>query len=181
MSSLVITVKMEPDQVDLQDRLMLDSNKGDEQALLLADLFKRFASGQASASFDVQSSDDDPVAASGTLTLASAAAGHTAVIGGVTFTGSSSPSGAVQFEIDGDDTADAAALVAKINAHSTLSDVVVASSALGVVTVTCKQKGVFGNFIALAGTGNISASGAALEDGAGGSDDTASSYEVGLS
>jgi phage tail sheath gpL-like len=120
------------------------------------------------------------VAASATITLASCAT-DTVTIGGITFTGSATPSGDVQFETDGDDTADAAALAAKINAHPTLSAVVGASSNLGVVTVTAKVKGVVGNFITLSETGStITVSGSALAGGTGGPSGSATTYSFGL-
>jgi hypothetical protein len=73
---------------------------------------------------------------SATVTLASVTAGQTVTIGGVTFTAITGTSTSlVQFDVSGDDTADAAALVAKANAHPYLREQLVASSALGVVTL----------------------------------------------
>lgn len=73
---------------------------------------------------------------SGTVTLASVTAGQTVTIGGVTFTAITGTSTSLtQFDVSGNDTADAAALVAKINAHPFLREQVVASNASGVVTV----------------------------------------------
>jgi phage tail sheath gpL-like len=134
-----------------------------------SNLLKGLASGTVDGSVDVHYSATDGVAASGTITLVSCAT-DTVTIGGITFTGSGSPTGDLQFETDGDDTADAAALCAKINAHPTLSKVVVATSAVNVVTVTCVVKGVVGNFITLAETGTtITISAGALAGGTGGS------------
>ena len=139
-------------------------------------LLKGLASGSVNGKVDVHYNATDGVAASATITLASCAT-DTVTIGGVTFTGSGSPSGDEQFETDGTDTADAAALAAKINAHPTLSKAVVATSAVGVVTVSCVVKGVVGNFITLSETGStITVSAAALAGGTGGSSGSPTSY-----
>lgn len=66
-------------------------------------------------------------AASGTLTLASSIADDTFVIGNITFTGKASPSGAVQYLVGASDDATRDNIIAKVNAHSSLSGVVVAS------------------------------------------------------
>ena len=180
MSSLVLTLKSELTQAHLQQRFQLETGRPKEQVAALQDLLNRLAGGLESGSLDVQTGSADPVAASGTITLASCAT-DTVTIGGVTFTGSGSPTGDEQFETDGDDTADAAALAAKINAHPTLSQVVSATSALGVVTVTARVKGVVGNFITLSETGStITVSAAALAGGTGGVTEAAVSYSLGL-
>jgi phage tail sheath gpL-like len=141
-----------------------------------ANLLKGLASGTVEGTVDVHYNATNGVAASGTITLVSCAT-DTVTIGGVTFTGSGSPSGDVQFETDGNDAADAAALAAKINAHPTLSKVVVATVASNVVTVTCVVKGVVGNFITLAETGTtITISAGALAGGTGGSNGSPASY-----
>jgi len=159
----------------------LVTNKGGKsQVRMLRDYLNAVLSGAKNANLDVFSSASAPVAASGTATLVSCAT-DTITIGGITFTGSGSPTGDNQFETDGNDAADAAALTAKINAHPTLSKVVVASALSNVVTITCLQKGVVGNFITLAETGStITLSGAALAGGTGGAEGAAQNYSVGL-
>ena len=179
-SSMVITVKSEKTQAQLQDLYKIDSNKYKEAARLLSGYFKDIASGITRGVVDVQTGSAYPVAASETLTLAGVAADETAVIGGVTFTAKASPSGENEFDQSGDDTADALSLATKIAAHSTLGKIVTASSAVGVVTVSCLLKGVVGNFITLVGDTNITAGAAALASGTGGSEDTASSFSLGL-
>lgn len=73
----------------------------------------------------------------GTITLASVAAGEYVEVDGIRFTASAAatPSGPTEFSIAGNDTADAAALVTKINAHPTLAQRLFATSAAGVVTL----------------------------------------------
>lgn len=173
MSSLVLTIKTA--RADVAD-FAQDSSCDVEGLQGLRNLLDAAASSHEPLECDVQHDSSNPVAASGTITLASCAT-DTVTIGGVTFTGSSTPTGDEQFETDGTDTADAAALAAKINAHPTLSKVVSATSALGVVTVTCLVKGVVGNFITLSETGStITVSGAALTGGTGGATSAAKTY-----
>lgn len=174
MASLVLTIKGSG-----VAGLKQDSSCGHIAIHDIVNHLQALASGNEKGSVYAQSGSANPVAASGTITLASCAT-DTVTIGGITFTGSSTPSGDVQFETDGDDTADAAALAAKINAHPTLSQIVSATSALGVVTVTARQRGVIGNFITLAETGTtITISGSALAGGTGGATNAASTYAFG--
>lgn len=90
------------------------------------------------------------VAASGTVTCASALAADTVTVSGVVLTAVSGAPGANQFDISGSNTAAAVSLAAAMNANATISGLVTATSALGVVTVTAKVKGVVGNAITLA-------------------------------
>lgn len=151
---------------DVSDFRRADDDAGNGRRLI--SLIKGLASGAIQGTIDVSGSTTAPAAATGTLTLSGALATETAVIGGVTFTASASPSGEAEFDISGDDTADAASLAAKIAAHSTLGAVVTASAASGVVTITALQKGVIGNFITIVGDTGITASGATLSGGTGG-------------
>lgn len=68
-----------------------------------------------------------------TLTLASVAAATVVNILGVRLTAVSGTAGVDQFDISGNDTADAAALVTAINGHAYLSQLCWATSAAGVV------------------------------------------------
>jgi hypothetical protein len=101
-----------------------------------------------------------PVAASGTITMASSSGTVGAVINGVTIT--------VTWATD--DTLSSAALAAAINAsvNALVSGIVTATSALGVTTITSATKfGVTGNAITLAATGtNVTASGSGRLTGA---------------
>lgn len=132
--------------------------------------------GKLPGKIDLSASASDSVAATGTITLASLANGNTVTIGKTVFTASSTPTSntatAVDFESDGaDDTADAASLAAAINANALgVAPIVYATSALGVVTVTCRVPGLIGNQIALAKSGApITVSASYLASGAGGS------------
>lgn len=73
----------------------------------------------------------------GTVTFASSTAGDTVTVAGVTFTAVTATATNVsnEFSIAGNDTADAAALVALINAHPVTKELVFASNSSAVVTV----------------------------------------------
>lgn len=179
MTTLAIMIKAQ--RADIQ-RYITNATAGTEGAILLAQYFRNAASGHEGAEIDVQYNATDPVAASGTLTLVSAVATDAITIGTTTFTFTSSPTLSTDVEVDGaTDTLDAAALAAAINAHTTVNKIVLASSALGVVTITAIQKGVVGNFIPLTSADvTITASGAGfLADGTGGATNTAVTYNLG--
>jgi len=182
MSSLVITVKSEEVQADLQAKYKIETGKPQEEALRLSELFRNFASKNRSASFDVQTGSASPVAASATFTLVSAIATDSITIGPVVMVATSTPTLSTDWEIDGaSDTLDAASLAAAINAHPTLSQIVTASSATNVVTVAAKQKGVVGNYIACSSQdATITASAAYLSGGTGGVTEVAVNYSCGI-
>ena len=165
MSSLVLTVKTSKDT-----SLFAKADQDNQNVTRIINLLSGLNVGALQAVLDVQYSSDDPVAASGTFTLTSAVATDAITIGTVTLTASSTPANENQWEIDGaDDAADATALAAAINAHSTLSKVVSASASSSVVTVTALQKGVVGNQIPISSAdATIVASGSFLTGGAGG-------------
>jgi phage tail sheath gpL-like len=95
-------------------------------------------------------------AASGTLTISSGSGAVGGTIGGTSVTVTWATS----------DTASAAALAAAINANTTVNKWVVATSALGVCTVTALVKGVIGNNVTLVASGTgVTASAARLAGG----------------
>jgi hypothetical protein len=183
MSSVVFTVKSEQLQAELQAALQPDDNKDREAIQAAKQFFQDIASGKERATVQVQTGSADPVAASGTFTLVSAIATDAVTLGTVTLTASSTPANENEWEIDGaDDTADALALANAINAHSVLSLVVSASSALGVVTVTHLSPGVVGNqFPISSADATITASGAFLTGGTGGATEAGSTFTKGIS
>lgn len=180
--SLILTVKSEKTQAQIQDLLQINATKDREAALNISGFFKDLASKAHRGTVDVQTGSAAPVAASGTLTLVSAIATDEITIGTTTFTATSTPTLSTDWEIDGaSDALDAAALAAAINAHATVSQIVTASSASNVVTITAKQKGVVGNFIPISSAdATITASGAFLTGGTGGVTEAAYSYSLGL-
>lgn len=181
MSTLAIVVNAEETQAYLQQTLKEESGKPKEEALALSQYFKELAIGIKSASVSVSTGAANPVAASGTFTLASVAVDDTVVIGGVTLTAKAAPANESQFSQAGTNTQDAASLAAVINAHSVLGLVVSATSASDVVTVTAKVPGLIGNQIPISETGStITASGSFLTGGTGGGTDSAVTYSLGI-
>lgn len=92
------------------------------------------------------------VAASGTVTCASAAAADTVTVAGQAFTAinGGTPT-SIQWDMSGGtDALDAVALRDAVNNHATIGLLVHATAALGVVTFTAKVPGVVGNQITLA-------------------------------
>lgn len=92
------------------------------------------------------------VKATGTVTCASIADSDTVTINGIAFTAQDASPGANEFLQTGDDTADAAALAAAINASTTagIVGIVTATSSGAVVTVSAAVPGKIGNAITLA-------------------------------
>jgi phage tail sheath gpL-like len=181
-SSVILTIKSELTQAQAQTLLKRGSDR-DKEGLRSLRNFLRAIPNQTRAIIDVQTGSAAPVAASGTVTCASVAVNDTVTIGNVTFTAKASPASETEFSQAGSDTADGASLAAKINAHSTLQYAVSASAASGVVTITCKQKGVIGNCVGLTSSNGtrlaVSGSGF-LASGTGGASDTANTYTLGL-
>lgn len=122
----------------------------------LADYFLGLAAGMTATVTSVEQRGT-AVAATGTITFATSSGTVGATINGtlVTVTWATS------------DTLSAAALAVAINAAAGIvSDHVTATSALGVITLTAKNKGVAGNAITLALSGtNVTVSGTRLTGG----------------
>lgn len=131
-------------------------------------LIKGLKSGALVGSMGFHGDSADPVLASGTATLVSVVATNSITIAGTALTFSAAPVTESDVLVGGSDAATAANLVASINAHSVLKKIVKATSALGVVTISCVTSGPLGNLITLAKSGApITLSGAALSGGAG--------------
>lgn len=123
-------------------------------ARAMAAYFKALAGGAQVASVDVQEDCADPSVSTGgtiTITHANVSDTDTVTIGNTVITAKTTATDtSVQFQIGADETADATALAAAINANRTLQRLVIATSALGVVTITPRLKGAIGNAITLA-------------------------------
>jgi phage tail sheath gpL-like len=103
--------------------------------------------------------------ASGTITLSSHVATDTVTVNGIVFTCVASGATGNQYNVGADDTATAVALAAAINANATLLLMVVATSALGVVTLTALYPGALGNAVTLAISAHGSVSAARMAGG----------------
>lgn len=165
MSLTNIVMSMSDSAATLKAKWNYESTGG-ISTMLFADTIHALEQG---ANIGVLTFNIGAVAASGTITLSSFVADDTVAVAGVTLTGKASPSTDVQFAIGADDTATAANLAACINAKSTLSPFLLATSALGVVTVTSKIPGLIGNKVTLAISAHGSVSAANLANGAEGS------------
>lgn len=120
MSSLVFTVKMEETQAVLQQLYQLNSNGPRREAKEIENLMRALASGSKRGSIDVQTGSANPVAASGTWTLASVVDTDVVSVGGVDFTFTSSAS----LETDVNVT------VASAKAFASASDISIVSGAI---------------------------------------------------
>lgn len=118
--------------------------------------------GARSVSAIISVNDGTAVAASGTVTLSSLANNDTITVAGVVFTAKTSgASGAAQFNLGANDTAAASAAAVIMNANTSLTNVVTASAASGVITITAVNAGQAGNQlgIAISAHGSVSGSG----------------------
>jgi len=183
MSSIVITIKSEETQAAAKQRHQDASDKPHEQANAIASLFKQYASRHERCNFDVQTGSADPVAASGTWTLDTVVATDTVTVGNITFTGTDTTSTNLHFDTSlASDTLIAADIARAVNEHPTAGQIVTATSADAVVTVTAKQKGVVGNFIPFtdADTTITSSGSGFLAGGTGGAAEAAVNYNCGI-
>lgn len=151
----------------------------------LSHYFKRLEEGcdkGVGSTVYVSYSTSAPVRATNTLTLtyASISNNDTCVVAGTTLTCvTGTPSGQSQFKKQTDATVTATNLVTCINAHTTLSKLMVASSALGVVTLTLITFGAIGNQTPLVGSTGMVVGAAAFASGAGGAEVANVSYSRG--
>jgi len=147
--------------------------KGNEKECLskAIDVLKGLSGGALLGAVTLAVSSNDPVMASGTVTLASVADADTVTIGGTVLTAKTTPSGSAQWARGVSDAADAAALAACINANATTSAKVHATVAGAVVTVAANAAGTLGNLLTLASSGaTLTVSGANLTGGTGGAE-----------
>lgn len=122
----------------------------------LVNLFEKANSGLAHGSGNSLAITvlDDQTQAIGTVTCASVSAADTVTIGNVSFTAVTGTPTASQFKVGVSDTADALSLVTAINAKASLNPYLLASSALGVVTLTTIGLGDLGNLLHLTSSNN---------------------------
>lgn len=130
-----------------------------ENLLAIARQLRAVASGHKPVIYNIDVRDA-AVLATGTITVAGADGGtYTATINGVAITATGT---------NGNNTTTAASIAAAINASSNalVRNIVTATSAAGVVTISAVIPGVVGNCITLAASGtNATASGARLTGG----------------
>ena len=170
MSTLSLVIKTNKDP-----NVYKRSNSPRTNMNFIQTLLAGLDSGALLGSIDVYGASADPVKATATITGVSIVATNTVTIGQTVFTFTASPSSNTATAVDvssagADDTAKAAALAAAINANTLgVAPYILATSALGVVTISCKIAGAIGNNISLAKSGApITLSGSWMTGGAGG-------------
>lgn len=170
----MITIEHDEGSADINNLLLAQTSDRVGVGLKLRNAIRYFTSGFKRAKFTIGTV---AVQATGTVTLASFVQNDTVTINGVVMTGKTSPATEAEFACGVSDTADAAALAAKINAHSSLSLIVSATSALGVVTLTTLKPGLLGNSVTTAISAHGSVAAARLASGTDGT--TERSYYFG--
>lgn len=182
--NLKLSIKTDENQALLQQLFKFgsDDNNSREAALALSGYFKDLAMGRRRGVIEVQTANEAPARASATFTFVSVIATDAFTIAGVTFTFTSTPTLETDVEVDGaSDALDAAAAAAAINAHSTISKLVKATADSNVVTVTAREPGVVGNFIAVSDADTtITTSAAYLSGGTGGGQDDQATFYLHL-
>ena len=183
-TSLCITVNST--RADLNDYVK-DTTDPRNEMIALSSLFNKLAAGSIDGSVIVDKASTAFAKASGTITLdfSKTIATDKVIIGGNTITlVAGTPSGATESKIETSSTITASNLVAAINANTTMNPYLVATSALGVVTLTMFQPGLVGNFITLAKINTtasaILVSAATLTGGLGGFSSAGTTYSRGI-
>ncbi len=162
----VFVVKHDSATADAQRDVIAETGYWMLAGLKLKDYFKMIVSGIRPGSVQTKV---NCAFASGTITLSAFANNDTFTIHTIVFTAKTSgATGAFQFNLGADDTAAAANAVVAINAQATTALMVVASSALGVITVTAYIPGAVGNGILIAISAHGSVSAANLANGTNG-------------
>lgn len=167
MGSPVTTIQITHDKtsaIDLKNRFQTtQATQPRFAAVAIENMMAELALGNRMGTMIHTIDDGDGVAANGTITFSSIANNDTITVCGVVFTcKTSGASGAAQFNIGAStDTSAAVNAAAKINAHTTLTYMVTAAAASGVITITCVRKGLIGNFLttAISAHGSVSGSG----------------------
>jgi len=154
----LVVVSLDETAGNVERDLIAETGYSMLAGLKLKDFFKKIISGAHPATVQTKV---NAVKATGTITFSGLVADDTFTIAGQTFTAKVSPSGGAQFALGADDTAAAANAVVKINANTTLDGRIVATSALGVITLTALLPGEAANStaIAISAHGSVSGSG----------------------
>ena len=171
MATNLVEIIISHDETTTNDQrdLYAETGLNELAGLKLRDFIKKVTSGSHPATVRTMIG---AAKASGTVTLSSFVEGDTVTVGPITFTGADTPTTGLHIDTGGTDTTEAASLASQINAHAELDGIVVATSALGVVTITAKEPGEEGNAIALAISARGSVSAAFLAGGTEGDTDT---------
>lgn len=145
--SFVKIIHSVPDSAEtMQQKLDIDDNATSYSEEAVEALFTAVVNG-AQVSYTKVSTGSLQASGTGTFTGA-ATADQTMTIAGVTFTAKASPDeSANEYLASATVSLEAASLARAINASTDLTNIVTATSALGVVTITAVEPGLSGNFI----------------------------------
>lgn len=155
----LLVVRRDQATADTQRDLIAETGHVMLAGLKLKDYVKSIVSGIKPAAVQTKA---NVAFASGSITFAGIADADTITVAGVVFTAKTSgATGPLQFNIGGSDTPAAVAAAAAINAQAVTSLIVVATGAVGVVTLTAYLPGYMGNAIqtAISAHGTVSGSG----------------------
>lgn len=149
-STLTITIAGDEKAIACAAKYIGDYSRPVSSIELLRQYLEKVNAGSAPSKVYVFMDKGDGTAATGTVacTQASAIAGDTFTLCGVTFTVATSPSSDPalgQFAAGASDTDMGDNLAAAINAHPALKGMLTAENSSGTVTWTLTDKGVFGN------------------------------------
>lgn len=162
----MVVIAQEETSFNVQERMLAESGYSMLAGLKLKNYFKQLISGIHPATVQTKT---NMVKASGTITLSSWVNNDTITVHSVVFTAKTSgATGAFQVNIGADDTAAAVNCVTAINADTTLDGLVLASSSLGVITITALIPGELGNTVATAISAHGTASATYLAGGTNG-------------
>ena len=175
MPSIVMTATFD-DNIEL---LVTPTSTPKVHAKKLENYFKSLGAGIRTATYEQFTSATASVKATQIFTCATVVADNTLTIAGVVLTAKASPSGQAQFLRSADNTVQAAAIAACINANTNLSGIVTATSSAAVVTVTASLPGPLGNLVTTVGTVTTLAAGAATCTGGAGVTSAAVTYQYG--
>lgn len=162
----MLVVRRDQATADTQRDLIAETGYWMLAGLKLKDYFKSITSGIHPGAVQTKA---NVAFATGTITFSSIAAADTITVNGVVYTVmASGATGEFQFNVGANDTAAAANAVVALNASASNNAMIVASSALGVVTITAYLPGALGNAVTIAISAHGSVSAARLASGTNG-------------
>jgi hypothetical protein len=164
-----LTITQDEATADVQRDLYAENGLKELAGLKLLDYMRKCVSGARAAKIHTKI---NPVKASGTITLSAHVATDTVTVNGITFTAVASGATGNQYNIGGSDTITGDNLAAALNANVTLAAMILASNALGVVTISSLHPGAIGNAVTIAISAHGTASGARLTGGTNGDTET---------
>jgi hypothetical protein len=171
MATIYDVLVVAHDETSANDQRDLYAETGYRElaGLKILDFMRKVVSGSHPANVRTRVNS---VQATGTITLSSHVATDTVTVNGIVFTCVASGATGNQYNVGGSDTLTGDNLAAAINANATLSGMLTAANAAGVVTLTAIVPGALGNAVTLAISAHGSVSAARLAGGTNGDTET---------